>query len=134
MLVHNFQNMNFWLILMILLDLYLRQRQLKKKTKKPSLYFQFPKSVLFHYYIFFFPKKLMIPQKARGFYKLGTTRGNITLPGIKISPWLTDTYFWKGITGSQFDSYSTQISWRMLSLPSMGDFLPFKKKKKKKTF
>lgn len=73
----------------------------------------------------------MIPQKARGFYKFGTTRGNITFPGIKIPPWLTDTYFWKGITGSQFDSYSTQISWSVLSLPSMGDFFPFKKKKKK---
>ena len=73
----------------------------------------------------------MIPQKARGFYKFGTTRGNITFPGIKIPPWLTDTYFWKGITGSQFDSYSTQISWSVLSLPSMGDFFPFNKKKKK---
>lgn len=35
--------------------------------------------------IFIFLNKLIIPQKARGFYKFGTTKRNIILPGIYIS-------------------------------------------------
>lgn len=71
-----FSKMNFWLALMILLNLYIRQRQLETEVCILNSQSQFCSITVFY------SSWETIPQKARGFYELRTIRKNIILPGI----------------------------------------------------
>lgn len=93
-------------------------------TGNTSLYFKSPKPILFHYFFLFLLKNY--PTKSKRFlYTWHNWEYNLA-KNLNF-PWLANIHFQKSVTGVQFDSYSGQISWNMLSLSPMGHFFSLKK-------